>query len=193
MSELYPSVSVEWQEQTSVPNYDAKYVLYMHIISDSDIKNQYVERINLHNQSLQENTFMDSGFDILVTEEQMMLTHKVNKVDFKIKCEMKTKNASGQWIPSAFYMYPRSSISKSKFRLANNVGIIDSGYRGNLMGMFDVIYSQENVICEKGTRLLQICTPTLEPFKVVLVESDSQLSTTQRGDGGFGSSGGTSA
>ena len=190
MSEFYPSVSHEWQEQT---NYDEKYVLYMYISTDSDIKNQYVERINLHNQSLQENTFMGSGFDILVTEDQTMLTHKVNKVDFKIKCEMKTKNTSGQWIPSAFYMYPRSSISKSKFRLANNVGIIDSGYRGNLMGMFDVIYSQENVLCEKGTRLLQICSPTLEPFKIVLVESDSQLSTTQRGNGGFGSSGGTSS
>ena len=61
MSELYPSVSNEWQEQT---NYDEKYVLYMYISTDSDIKNQYVERINLHNQSLQENTFMDSGFDI---------------------------------------------------------------------------------------------------------------------------------
>ena len=190
MSELYSSVSSDLQQQTN--NHNPKYILYMYITTENDIKNQYVERINLHNQSLQENTFMDSGFDILVTEEQIMFTHKVNKVDFKIKCEMKTKNTSGQWIPSAFYMYPRSSISKSKFRLANNVGIIDSGYRGNLMGMFDVIYSQENVMCEKGTRLLQICSPTLEPFKIVLVESDSQLSTTQRGNGGFGSSGGTS-
>ena len=83
MSEFYPSVSHEWQEQT---NYDEKYVLYMYISTDSDIKNQYVERINLHNQSLQENTFMDSGFDILVSEEQTMFTNKVNKVDFKIKC-----------------------------------------------------------------------------------------------------------
>ena len=190
MSELYSSVSSDLQQQTN--NHNPKYILYMYITTENDVKNQYVERINLHNQSLQENTFMDSGFDILVTEEQIMFTHKVNKVDFKIKCEMKTKSTSDQWIPSAFYMYPRSSISKSKFRLANNVGIIDSGYRGNLMGMFDVIYSQENVMCEKGTRLLQICSPTLEPFKIVLVESDSQLSTTQRGNGGFGSSGGTS-
>jgi dUTP pyrophosphatase len=190
MSELYPTVSNEWQEES---NREVNYVLYMRVSMDNDVTNQYVERINTHNQSLQENTFMDSGFDILVSEDQTMVTHKVNKVDFKIKCEMKTKDASGQWIPSAFYMYPRSSISKSKFRLANNVGIIDSGYRGNLMGMFDVIYSQENIICEKGTRLLQICTPTLEPFKIVLLESDSQLSNTQRGDGGFGSSGGTSA
>lgn len=174
------------------PNYDSKYILYMYITTNNDINNQYIERIHEHNQSLQENTFMDSGFDILVTEEQTMFVHKVNKVDFKIKCEMKTQDSSGQWIPSAFYVYPRSSISKSKFRLANNVGIIDSGYRGNLIGMFDVIYSHENVICQKGTRLLQICTPTLEPFKIVLVEYDSNLSTTQRGDGGFGSSGGTS-
>ena len=190
MSELYPSVCNVCEEQS---NREVKYVLYMYVSTYNDVTNQNEERINSHNESLQENTFMDSGFDILVSEEQTMFTNKVNKVDFKIKCEMKTQDSSGQWVPTAFYMYPRSSISKSKFRLANNVGIIDSGYRGNLMGMFDVIYSQENVICEKGTRLLQICSPTLEPFKIVFVESDSQLSTTQRGDGGFGSSGGTSS
>ena len=81
------------------------------------------------------------------------------------------------------------SISKTKFRLANNVGIIDSGYRGNLIGMFDVLYSNMPVKCEKGTRLLQICTPTLEPFKIVMVESDNDLSTTNRGSSGLGSTG----
>ncbi len=47
--------------------------------------------------------------------------------------------------------------------------------------------------CESNLRLLQICTPTLEPFKVVLVNDDSALSNTQRGEGGFGSTGGVAA
>ena len=43
-------------------------------------------------------------------------------------------------------MYPRSSIYKTPLRLANNTGIIDSGYRGNLMGAFDNI--SPVVICQ---------------------------------------------
>ena len=41
-------------------------------------------------------------------------------------------------------MYPRSSLSKTMLRLANSVGIIDAGYRGHLIGMFDVINNEEN-------------------------------------------------
>ena len=92
MSEFYPSVSHEWQEQT---NYDEKYVLYMYISTASDIKNQYVERINLHNQSLQENTFMDSGFDILVTEDQNMVSNKVNKIDWQTQITTKYREVTG--------------------------------------------------------------------------------------------------
>ena len=45
---------------------------------------------------------------------------------------------------TGYYMYPRSSLSKTKLRLANSVGIIDSGYRGNLIGMFDLINMKVN-------------------------------------------------
>ena len=38
-------------------------------------------------------------------------------------------------------------------------------------------------------RLLQICSPTLAPFEIFKVESDSELGTTRRGSGGFGSTG----
>ena len=88
-------------------------------------------------------------------------------------------------IPTAFYMYPRSSISKTPFRLANNVGIIDCGYRGNLGAYFDC-FSNSTEKITKGSRLLQICSPNLLPFRVVLVNS---LDETIRGAGGFGSTG----
>ena len=45
------------------------------------------------------------------------------------------------WEPTGYYSYPRSSISKTPLLLANNVGIIDSGYRGNIKVAFDN-YSQ---------------------------------------------------
>jgi dUTP pyrophosphatase len=92
--------------------------------------------------------------------------------------------------PESFYMYPRSSISKSNFRLSNNVGIIDSGYRGNIGAFFDIYGGTNDVyIMEKGTRYVQICNSKLEPFKVVVVNDVILPGNTERGTGGFGSTG----
>jgi dUTPase len=73
--------------------------------------------------------------------------------------------------------------------LANQTGIIDSGYRGNIIGAF------RNLSCgplpfmvEKHTRLLQICAPDLRPILIELV-NPSFFETTSRSDGGFGSTG----
>ena len=91
-------------------------------------------------------------------------------------------------IPLGYYLYPRSSIVKTGCRLANSVGIIDSGYRGNIGAYFDVI-NNNNSIIEKKSRFVQICHPTLEPFHVIIVQNESDLGTTRRGEGGFGSTG----
>ena len=82
-------------------------------------------------------------------------------------------------------MYARSSIYKTGYRLANNVGIMDSGYRGNLKAAMDCIH--ENSVLEKGKRYWQLCTPTLEPFDEILLVDE--LDNTKRGDGGHGSTG----
>jgi len=97
-------------------------------------------------------------------------------------------------------MYPRSSLSKTQLRLANSTGIIDAGYRGHLMGMFDVVnISPDNLQNEnrdadyfgqKYDRYLQICAPGLVPIIVEIVETKNELGLeTERGDGGFGSTG----
>lgn len=176
--------------QTSTPQLvEPKYTLYISVQNCSpNIQDIYRVNALKHNHNIVQNQFPDSGFDVFVPKEQVLSHQQVNKVDLFIKCEM-VHHVNRENIPSGFYLYPRSSISKSKFRLANNVGIIDSGYRGNLGAMFDVVYSSEEVKCEKHTRLVQICGPTLERFKVVIVDSDSELSTTRRGSGGFGSTG----
>ena len=92
-------------------------------------------------------------------------------------------------IPCGYYMYPRSSLSKTPLRLANSVGIIDSGYRGHLIGMFDSIREKEEEYeVPEYTRLLQVCAPNLMPILVNIVDSEEQLGEkTKRGGGGFGS------
>ena len=88
--------------------------------------------------------------------------------------------------PIPYYLYPRSSISKTDLRLANSVGIIDSGYRGNIIGIFDYIGNTKMTI-NKGTRLVQLCSHNLLPFKSITIVD--KLDDTERGDGGIGSTG----
>lgn len=91
--------------------------------------------------------------------------------------------------PAAFMVYPRSSLSKTSLMLSNHVGIIDSGYRGNIIGAFRCLSENIDFVADKFTRLVQICHPSLCKIRVVLVEEETDLSTTLRGSGGFGSTG----
>ena len=92
-------------------------------------------------------------------------------------------------------MYPRSSLSKTRLRLVNSTGIIDAGYRGHLMGMFDVVKIQDDdqhsdYYGKKFDRYLQICAPGLVPIVVNIADSLEDLGEqTERGQGGFGSTG----
>ena len=96
--------------------------------------------------------------------------------------------------PTGCLLYPRSSISKTCFTLANSVGIIDAGYRGEVLGKVNVNYEMAkrpscNASIDKNTRLLQVCLPTLRPPRVEFVSSMEELGKPidTRGTGGFGS------
>lgn len=121
----------------------------------------------------------------------------INKVDFKICCSAQMIKTKDRMFNTGFYMYPRSSLSKTQLRLANSVGIIDAGYRGHLMAMFDVVNipsswnnNQEvDYIGKKFDRYVQICAPGLVPILVEIVNKEDLGSETERGIGGFGSTG----
>lgn len=104
-------------------------------------------------------------------------------------------------IPEGFVglLFPRSSITKKDLTLGNSVGVLDSGYRGEVMFKFKPLaYKGENedgkyelsidhvVDYGVGDRIGQIIV--IPHPKVTFVEVD-ELSSTERGDGGFGSSG----
>ena len=125
----------------------------------------------------------DAGFDLYFPEDIMIGSKETKSIDLKIQCEAfsdsdNTKNVS-------YYLHCRSSISKTPLRLANSVGIIDSGYRGNLMIVIDNI-SDECYNIQKGQRLFQITGRYLEFIECNLTE---RLSETDRGNQGFGSTG----
>ena len=171
-----------------------KYTLFMKIESDDqELINEYNTRVVNHNNSMETNTHPDSGFDILLPEKQRLVSGKGNFVDFKLKCCMKKNvrdlESNVEEVCTGFYLYPRSSISKTPARLSNCVGIIDSGYRGNLGGYFDIVNGHELFEPCKLSRLAQICAPSLEPFNVIIVQDVEELGSTLRGTGGFGSTG----
>jgi len=97
-----------------------------------------------------------------------------------IACEM-----TDEYLPVSYMLVPRSSISKTPLRMANSIGIIDAGYRGEIMAAVDNT-SDKDYMVVPGQRLFQIVHPTLYPFNVAVVD---ELSETERGDGGFGSTG----
>ena len=175
------------------------YGSFMHLkiyvdIEDIDLKNKYIDAINLHYNKLKGDLeHIDAGFDLFTPQTIQLKSHHVNKIDYKIICNARIiKNLEKcQFYNTGYYINPRSSISKNKLRLANNTGIIDAGYRGHLIGMFDLIYSNhDDVIIDKFDRHLQICAPNLIPIFVELVDNIEELDIkTLRGNGGFGSSG----
>jgi len=126
----------------------------------------------------------DSGFDLCMPSDVTLEPNSTTLIDLGIRCELRSPKGA---VVHGYYLYPRSSISKTPLRLANSVGIIDAGYRGTVKVAVDN-RSNAPYNLSKGDRLFQICMPSLAPFEVVF---DAVTTTTERGEGGFGSTGGT--
>ncbi len=143
-----------------------------------------------HNNNIINQEFYDSGFDIYFPDDTFFPTGSIsNKVNFQIKCSATIKfNVDyTSSTPTSYYLYARSSISKTPLRVANNQGIIDSGYRGSIIGVLDNISQNTSYDAKKGDRLMQICAPNLMPIFVEVVTDLGE--NTIRGEGGFGSTG----
>lgn len=183
------------------------YVLYLCIDKDLDeetrdnMYNLYKNKAHSHNKMVKKylidrkNQTFDCGFDLYVVYDKIVggLHDKENgnnvKLNHHVKCEMRyirnKENTS-----SGYYLYPRSSTgTKTPLRLANSVGIIDSGYRGNIIAAFDNMSDSEYTLTQ-GQRLTQICPPNIShPLFVRVLLNENELSISERGDGGFGSTG----
>lgn len=81
-------------------------------------------------------------------------------------------------------LFPRSSVYKTGQTLTNCVGVIDSGYRGEIMLKYTLSpYQREYDIGDRVGQLIIMPYPKIE-----FVEAD-KLIQTERGDGGYGSTG----
>lgn len=116
----------------------------------------------------------DAGMDLVITEIK-----GENKYDitygFGISME----------IPEGFMglVFPRSSIRKTDLLLSNSVGVIDAGYRGEIQATFKKSGLNKYEIGDRGAQLIIIPHPIIEWNEV------NELNNTERGEGGFGSTG----
>lgn len=171
--------------------------------SDTELVNLYKKAVEKNNKVLEPyflpNTdynaavHFDAGFDLFCPEQLIVMG--VGKVDHKVKTAMEfvrldNNNRQLSVQPVGYYLYSRSSTgTKTPLRLANSVGIIDSGYRGNIIAVFDNI-QDESFTIEPYQRLAQLCPPNLTyPIYVRMVNCEADLGLTLRGSQGFGSSG----
>ena len=119
----------------------------------------------------------DAGIDLFIIEEQIIEPGVTARIHLGIACE----NIDNK----PYLLMPRSSISKTPLRQCNSIGLIDAGYRGEIMAAVDNIKDRPYKV-EMGQRLFQIVA--MDGSSIQFNISDS-LSDSTRGTGGFGSTG----
>lgn len=131
--------------------------------------------------------------------EDGIMPSRAHDTDAGLDCYARTKtiDSNGKMcfklgfaieIPNGYVglIFPRSSVSKYDLSMCNCVGVIDSGYRGEVSAKFNMI----NGLCLNSYKIGErVCQLIIMPYpKVELIQVDS-LSETERGEGGYGSSG----
>ena len=119
----------------------------------------------------------DAGMDLVATR---IISNTTFDVSYGTDLAME--------IPNGFVglVFPRSSIRKYELALSNSVGVIDSGYRGELQATFKKTNGLDSLAYKVGDRIAQIMIiphPQIEFYEV------EELSDSERGEGGFGSTG----
>jgi len=119
----------------------------------------------------------DAGMDLVAVSIPTNTTFQIT-YGLGLACE----------IPEGFVglLFPRSSIRNYELQLANSVGVIDSGYRGELQVTFNKTSGLGSLCYNRGDKVAQLM---ILPFPCIEVVVADQLSITERGEGGFGSTG----
>ena len=119
----------------------------------------------------------DAGMDLTITKEIENTSFSVS-YGFGIAME----------IPKGYVglVFPRSSVRNQDLILSNCVGVIDSGYRGELQATFKKTNGLDSIKYKVGDRGAQII---ILPYPTIYITEVPELSNTERGSGGFGSTG----
>ena len=159
-------------------------------------------------------TQYDVGYDIVATShpaisgeynEELGAWSRIDYIQYHTDLYIEPRLEDGKIFHTN--IFPRSSISKYNLVLANSIGLIDAGYRGELLVRFKYVTQPEDIyariqghqstipiftnvnmdrIYSKGDRIAQLVIAETHPVEF---ELSDELSNTDRGSGGFGSTG----
>ena len=124
----------------------------------------------------------DAGVDLIMPKTVVFPPRETTLVSFCIKCQPKAVDNEKK---QGYDLVMRSSLAKTPLRLANCIGIIDWGYRGEIMAMFDNTSTEEFTL-EQGKRPCQLVAPDRATIEVDI----GVVESSERSEGGFGSTGG---
>lgn len=164
LNKIFTQLSTDINQQQSVPSFNPQ---------------QLVVKV----KKLHENAVIpsyskpgDAGMDLTITE---IKENNFRQISYGFGIAME--------IPFGYVglVFPRSSVKNQDLQLSNCVGVIDSGYRGEIQSTFRKTDPSEKFynVGERGAQIIILPYP-----QVFMVESD-ELSDTERGTGGFGSTG----
>ena len=117
------------------------------------------------------------GWIYLLLQEQTIKAGETALIKLQMACEPENNQP--------YLLMPRSSIAKTPLRLCNSIGLIDGGYRGEIMAAVDNIKAEDYTV-EPNQRLFQLVAMNGAPITFEIVD---ELSDSTRGEGGFGSTG----
>lgn len=156
----------------------------------------YKQAIERHNHSHLFETCPNAGFDLYFPKgETLGVTNGINSYFFNLGVRafmVRSNRKEDTEDHISFYMYPRSSLAGTPLMMSNHTGIIDSGFRGQLVAAVrNLAFAHADCVIEKHVRLFQICAPHLDRFVVKLLKPEDfdEFTKTERGEGGFGSTG----
>ena len=120
----------------------------------------------------------DAGYDLKTRKETSVFPQDTEFIPTGVCVE----------IPSGYVglLFPRSSISKTPLRMANSVGVIDSGFTGEIQVP---LYNTSEVEIRDIEQYDKIAQLVIVPCMNFELEPVDKLDSTERGEGGFGSTG----
>lgn len=148
---------------------------------------ELIDKMKVRIKKLNDNAMMptkahaaDAGFDLYCTSKEIDWTKR------QIVCH----TGLAFEIPEGYVglMFPRSSVSNKPLMMANSVGVVDSGYRGEVTAKFNITDTRQSAFAhyQEGDRIAQMI---IIPYPEIEFEETDSLSESDRGTGGYGSTG----
>lgn len=164
--------------------------IYVRFVNTALLKNNKKAYMELKFKRLNDKAIMpirahkgDAGLDLTCTEI-VPVRNGCNQLLLEYRTGLAVEIPEGH----VGLLFPRSSVFKTSLILSNCVGVIDSNYRGEIKAVFRNTTDVIPAVYQEGERFCQL---VIVPIPEITITEASELSETERGDNGYGSTGTT--